>query len=116
MQEKIRKFRIFQNSSIEIHSKSSGNVSVLFESSPFGDNWFRKENNRLAEQPQPFSRGEGGPPERSEEKAGRKWNAGDNVMGGTGKGLLKGYVFPSPFLRTESYVSARIPLPPLRGT
>ena len=37
-------------------------------------------------------------------------------MGGTGKGLLKGYVFPSPFLRTESYVSARIPLPPLRGT
>ncbi len=33
-------------------------------------------------------------------------------MGGTGKGLLKGYVFPSPFLRTESYVSARIPLPP----
>ena len=68
MQEKIRKFRIFQNSSIEIHSKSSGNVSVLFESSPFGDNWFRKENNRLAEQPQPFSRGEGGPPERSEER------------------------------------------------
>ena len=37
-------------------------------------------------------------------------------MGGTGKGLLKGYFFPSPFLRTESYVSTRIPLPPLRGT
>ena len=33
-------------------------------------------------------------------------------MGGTGKGLLKGYVLLSLFLRTESYVSARIPLPP----
>ena len=37
-------------------------------------------------------------------------------MGSTGKGLLRGYVLLSPFLRTESYVSARIPLPPLRGT
>ena len=37
-------------------------------------------------------------------------------MCGTGKGLLRGYVLLSPFLRTESYVSARIPLPPLRGT
>ena len=33
-------------------------------------------------------------------------------MGGTGKGLLKGYVLPSPFLRTASTISARIPLPP----
>ena len=37
-------------------------------------------------------------------------------MGSTGKDLLRGYVLLSPFLRTESYVSARIPLPPLRGT
>ena len=37
-------------------------------------------------------------------------------MGGTGKDLLKGCVFPSLFLRTGSYVSTRIPLPPLRGT
>ena len=28
----------------------------------------------------PFSRGEGGPPERSEEKAGRKRNSGVNLQ------------------------------------
>ena len=33
-------------------------------------------------------------------------------MGGTGKGLLKGYVLLSLFLRTVSNFSARIPLPP----
>ncbi len=32
-------------------------------------------------------------------------------MGGTGKGLLKGYVLLSLFLRTVSNFSARIPLP-----
>ena len=42
---------------------------------------------------------------------GREWNAGEKVMCGTGKGLLKLYVFKSLFLRTVSNLSARIPLP-----
>ena len=42
---------------------------------------------------------------------GREWNAGDNLHCGTGKDLLKLYVLKSLFLRTESNVSARIPLP-----
>ena len=42
---------------------------------------------------------------------GREWNAGEAVTCGTGKGLLKFYVFKSLFLRTASNVPARIPLP-----
>ena len=42
---------------------------------------------------------------------GREWNAGDGLMRGTGKDLLKTYVFLSLFLRIRTNVSARIPLP-----
>ncbi len=45
-------------------------------------------------------------------EAGRKRNSGDDLICGTSEDFLMGYVLLSLFLRTESDISARIPLPP----
>ena len=52
------------------------------------------------------------PGEKVARKAGRKWNAGDTLMCGMRQGLLVGYILAKLFLRIESNIATRIPLPP----
>ena len=42
---------------------------------------------------------------------GREWNAGDSLICGTGKDLLKLFILLSLLLRAVSNITARIPLP-----